>query len=123
MLESWALGRSFITHDVCEGITFPVGAQLIPIYERRRLFVPQVALCVIAQAGFGQEIRWGSEVVPSGHHITFKQALFTVSSNMHLPLMLPGWAWGLRGHWRKVKFALDELKVGLNLLLSFSIAH
>lgn len=72
----------------------------------------QFDLCVIAKAGFGQDVKWDdSDLPPPGRRFTFKQALFTVAPNVLLPLVLPNWAWGLRKQWRDAKQAFDEVMV------------
>ncbi|KAB5592943.1 Cytochrome P450 [Ceratobasidium theobromae] len=81
------------------------------------MLLTQLALCVIAKAGFGQEVQWGSEATPEGYRLTFKEALFTVSSNLIMILMMPNWAWGLRKSWRDVRLASDELKTYLRKMI------
>lgn len=71
----------------------------------------QIALCVIAKAGFGQEFKWGDDgEATEGHDLTFKQALLTVSSNLLKIIVLPKWAFGLRKDWVAVKKAYNELR-------------
>ncbi|QRV99093.1 cytochrome P450 family protein [Ceratobasidium sp. AG-Ba] len=94
MMNSWEQGVPVHVADVCEDMTLPV------------------ALCVIAKAGYGQDVKWKDEApAPAGHEFTFKHALLTVSDKIHLPLLLPSWAWGLRESWRHVKKANDELRL------------
>jgi hypothetical protein len=50
-------------------------------------------------------------VVPSGHRMTFKDALHIVSTNIALKIILPNWAMNLTKHTRKVALAFTELKV------------
>lgn len=72
----------------------------------------QFELCVIAKAGFGQDVKWNDdELPPPGRQFTFKQALFKITPNIYLPLVLPDWAWGLRKQWKDAKRAFDEVKV------------
>ncbi|KAF8605375.1 cytochrome P450 [Ceratobasidium sp. AG-I] len=75
-------------------------------------------LCVIAKAGFGQDVSWNDDDLPlPGRQFTFKKALRTVASNIWLPVVLPNWAWGLRKHWKYVKQAYDELMVSFNEII------
>ncbi|KAG8795522.1 hypothetical protein FRC12_013321 [Ceratobasidium sp. 428] len=94
MIATWENGSVVRVHDVCEDVTLPI------------------ALCVIAKAGYGQDVKWkDEEVPPAGHELTFKQALLTVSEKIYLPLLLPNWAWGLRESWRYVRKANNELRL------------
>ncbi|KDN33645.1 hypothetical protein RSAG8_13264, partial [Rhizoctonia solani AG-8 WAC10335] len=99
MIDIWGSKRSTIVHDVNEELALPL------------------SLCVIAKAGFGQDISVGADVIPTGHKLTFKDALSTASKTMHLPLMLPSWAWGLRKHWSHAKQAHDELRLYLREMI------
>lgn len=73
-----------------------------------------MTLCVIAKAGFGQELPWGDDgELAEGHDLTFKQAVLTVSSNLVSILILPNWAFKLTNHWGAVKKADNELRVSL----------
>lgn len=99
MTDGWESKKSIIIHDVSEELALPL------------------SLGVIAKAGFGQDISLGNDFVPTGHQLTFKDALSTVSKTMHLPLMLPNWAWGLRKDWRHTKQAHDELRLYLRELI------
>ncbi|KAG9099705.1 hypothetical protein FS749_000633 [Ceratobasidium sp. UAMH 11750] len=92
LAASWAQDGPTRIHDVCEDITRPL------------------ALCVIANAGFGQDTKWSdNEVVPANHCLTFKKALNIVNDNIILPLVLPDWAWNLRTQWKLVKQAHEEV--------------
>ncbi|KAF8605417.1 cytochrome P450 [Ceratobasidium sp. AG-I] len=76
-------------------------------------------LCVIAKAGFGQDVKWNDkDLPPPGRQFTFKRALFTVAPNIWLPLVLPNWAWGLRKRWKDVKQAYDELMASFNEIIA-----
>ena len=55
---------------------------------------------------------WTSDlVVPSGHQMTFKDALHILSTNIVLKIVLPDWAKNVTKHTRKVDLAFMELKV------------
>ncbi|KAG8765151.1 hypothetical protein FRC12_007664 [Ceratobasidium sp. 428] len=100
MMATWTKHNSIRISDICEDMTAPL------------------ALCVIAKAGFGQEIKWADNVPPpSGHKLTFKKALNIVTHNIFLPVILPDWAWKLRKHWRFVKEAYDEVLLYLNEMI------
>ncbi|KAH7338264.1 cytochrome P450 [Rhizoctonia solani] len=99
MIDGWESKKSIIIHDVNEDLSLPL------------------SLGVIAKAGFGQDISLGADFIPIGHQLTFKDALSTVSKTMHLPLMLPNWAWGLRKEWRHARQAHNELRLYLRELI------
>ncbi|KAG8729773.1 hypothetical protein FRC11_008043, partial [Ceratobasidium sp. 423] len=99
MISTWESKKPTIVHDVSEDLALPL------------------SLCVIAKAGFGQEVSWGTDVVPLGHQLTFKDALLTASETMHLPLIIPNWAWGLRKGWSRAKQAHDELRLYLQEMI------
>jgi hypothetical protein len=69
--------------------------------------------------GFGRQVTWTSDlVVPSGHQMTFKDALHILSTNMILKIALPDWAKNATERTRKVHLAFAELRVcdfGLSL--------
>lgn len=101
MMNSWEPGVPIHVNDVCTEMTLPV------------------ALCVIAKAGYGQDVKWKDEAAPPpGHELTFKDALATVSDKIHLPLLLPNWAWGLRKSWKYVKKANDELRLYIQEMIA-----
>ena len=55
---------------------------------------------------------WTSDlVVPPGHQISFKDALYILSANLILKVGLPDWAKYLTTHTRKVDMAFKEIKV------------
>jgi hypothetical protein len=54
---------------------------------------------------------WTSDLVPPGHQMTFKDALYVLSANLILKLSLPDWAKYLTTHTRKVEMAFTEIKV------------
>lgn len=77
----------------------------------------QLALCVIAKAGFGQDVHWADDIPPpAGHKLTFLYSLKVFTENIFLSLIMPRWAWGLRERWRHVKLANEELGVSLKSL-------
>ncbi|KAG9125655.1 hypothetical protein FRC07_006718 [Ceratobasidium sp. 392] len=92
MTATWSKHGPTKISSICEDVTVPL------------------ALCVIAKAGFGQEIKWTDNAPPPpNHQLTFKKALLTVTHNIFLPVILPDWAWKLRKHWWFVKEAYDEV--------------
>ncbi|ETW77984.1 cytochrome P450 monooxygenase 13 [Heterobasidion irregulare TC 32-1] len=73
------------------------------------LTVP-IALFVIGVAGFGRRISWTDDMkLPPGHQLTFKDALHTMSTDIFLKLIVPGWAMGLTKHLRHVRQAFKEM--------------
>jgi hypothetical protein len=55
---------------------------------------------------------WTSDlVVPSGHQMTFKDALHILSTNIIIQIILPNWAKYLTRKTREVDLAFKELKV------------
>ncbi|KAF8597590.1 cytochrome P450 [Ceratobasidium sp. AG-I] len=100
VIESWAPGEVIRIHDVCEEFILPV------------------ALCVIAKAGFGQDVHWTDAAPPkAGHRLTFLYSLKVFYENIFLPLIMPNWAWGLRKHWRHVKLVNDELGIHIREMI------
>ncbi|KAG5731294.1 putative cytochrome P450, partial [Termitomyces sp. T112] len=70
-----------------------------------------IALFVIGTAGFGRTISWkDDDIIPPGHHLTFKDALHIVSTDVFLKLIVPKPAFGLTQHLRNVRLAFDELE-------------
>ncbi|KAG9091740.1 hypothetical protein FRC06_000395 [Ceratobasidium sp. 370] len=101
VIDTWEKGSVISVYDVCKDMTLPI------------------ALCVIAKAGYGQNVKWkDEEAPPAGHEFTFKQALLTVSDKIYLPLIMPSWAWGLRESWRYVKKANDELRLYIHEMIT-----
>ncbi|CAE6528800.1 unnamed protein product [Rhizoctonia solani] len=100
MIGSWGPKKPATIHDVSEELALPL------------------SLCVIAKAGFGRNVPLGTDVLPIGHSLTFKDALTTVSKTMHLPLILPNWAWGLRSEWSYAKRAHNELRLYLHEMIA-----
>ncbi|KAK7033939.1 hypothetical protein VNI00_012566 [Paramarasmius palmivorus] len=69
-----------------------------------------IALFVIGAAGFGRRISWNEDhVVPSGHQLTFKQALHEVTTGVLVKLITPVWAKTFSARARQVDHAFDEL--------------
>ncbi|KAG9120132.1 hypothetical protein FRC07_004509 [Ceratobasidium sp. 392] len=92
MMATWSKREPTKISNICEDVTAPL------------------ALCVIAKAGFGQDIKWTDDAPPPpAHQLTFKKALSVVTHNIFLPVILPNWAWNMRKHWRFVKEAYDEV--------------
>ncbi|KAF5353914.1 hypothetical protein D9756_007134 [Leucocoprinus leucothites] len=70
------------------------------------------ALFVISTAGFGHKLTWrGGSVVPPRHKMTFKDALYTVTSYIIPKILLPDWAMGLTKKTRHIALGFDELKM------------
>ncbi|KAK1230974.1 hypothetical protein PQX77_005906, partial [Marasmius sp. AFHP31] len=69
-----------------------------------------IALFVIGVAGFGRRISWKDDaVLPSGHKLTFKEALSTVSEDIFIKLLCPDALLGATERLRRVKSAFEEL--------------
>ncbi|KAL5634078.1 hypothetical protein ACGC1H_006046 [Rhizoctonia solani] len=99
MIHSWGTRQSITVHDVSEDLALPL------------------SICVIAEAGLGQDVSWGNDIVPEGHKLTFKDALTVVSRTMFLPLILPNWAWSLKQSWKDAKQAHAELRLYLHRMI------
>ncbi|KZV96286.1 cytochrome P450 [Exidia glandulosa HHB12029] len=70
-----------------------------------------MALFVIGIAGFGRQINWSEDVrIPTGHTLSFKDALHIVSSNLRIKLLTPSWLMPWRAHWRLIDEAHKELR-------------
>ncbi|KDN42030.1 hypothetical protein RSAG8_07075, partial [Rhizoctonia solani AG-8 WAC10335] len=79
----------------------------------------QLTLCVIAKAGFGQDIEWGNDgEAPDGHRLTFKQALLIVSQDLPLIIILPKWIFNWRKDWIKLRDAYEELRLYFQEMIS-----
>ncbi|KDQ07501.1 hypothetical protein BOTBODRAFT_38802 [Botryobasidium botryosum FD-172 SS1] len=77
-----------------------------------------LALHVISAAGFGLPISWQSETesgvrddVPSGHMMSYREAIETVCKNLYVKLLAPSWVLGLTKNWRHARLAFDELEL------------
>ncbi|CCO35947.1 hypothetical protein BN14_10068 [Rhizoctonia solani AG-1 IB] len=105
MINTWNFKKPRAVCDIGEEVALPL------------------SLCVLAKAAFGQDVSWGSENIPMGHVLTFKDALSTASKTMHYPLMIPNWAWGLRTSWSRAKQAHDELRLYLKEMISIRREH
>ncbi|KAH7887086.1 cytochrome P450 [Phlebopus sp. FC_14] len=69
-----------------------------------------IALFVIGAAGFGQGISWKADtVIPSGHQMTLKDALHTVTNDLPIKVLVPKWALGMTARFRRTRLAFDEL--------------
>ncbi|QRV72923.1 cytochrome P450 family protein [Ceratobasidium sp. AG-Ba] len=100
MTSNWANDEPTVVNDICQDMTVPLG------------------LCVIAKAGFGQDVTWADTAPPPGNHkLTFKKALSTVTQNIFLPVVLPDWAWWFSKHWMFVKEAYNEVLGYLNEMI------
>ncbi|GLB37532.1 putative cytochrome P450 [Lyophyllum shimeji] len=85
--------QKVITTDHCVEVTLPI------------------ALFVIGAAGFGREISWkDDDVLPTGHKLTFKNALHIVTTDIFLKLIVPDRALGLTKRLSNVKLAFEELE-------------
>ncbi|EJF57962.1 614/534 cytochrome P450 [Dichomitus squalens LYAD-421 SS1] len=79
------------------------------------LTVP-VTLLVIGVAGFGRRMSWSEDqVAPSGHSMTFKDAMYEVSHHLVLKVLFPDWLlrWGTPAM-RHFATAHDELMAYLH---------
>ena len=102
----------------------PPIAQTLPLSQH----LHQIALFVIGAAGslrsvsigvvslppilgFGHRATWTTDLVPSGHQMTFKDALHILLSTLILKLALPDWARHLTKQTRKMDLAFIEIKV------------
>ena len=63
------------------------------------------------RAGFGHRVTWATDLVPSGHQMTFKDALHILLANLVLKIALPDWANQLTKQTRNIDLAFTELKV------------
>ncbi|KAF9442073.1 cytochrome P450 [Macrolepiota fuliginosa MF-IS2] len=85
--------KDIITVDHCLDITLPI------------------ALFVIGIAGFGQKMSWKDDLVlPPGHEMTFKEALYQVSTFVVTRLLLPDWAMAMTKKTRNIALGYRELK-------------
>ncbi|TFK73973.1 cytochrome P450 [Pluteus cervinus] len=70
-----------------------------------------IALFIIGVAGFGRKVSWeDDEAIPSGHLLTFKNALHVVTTQVVLKLIVPDRLFGMTEHLRNVRLAFDELR-------------
>ncbi|KAI0052105.1 614/534 cytochrome P450 [Auriscalpium vulgare] len=85
------------------------GRSEIAIENVAEITIP-TALFVISSAGFGRRLSWSSDGgLPSGHRLTFKDAMQVVSEGVISKLVVPRWAMGLTPYFSKVRIAYDEL--------------
>ena len=63
--------------------------------------------------GFGRSVSWKEDgaIIPSGHTMTYKDALQVTTNDFILKLTVPGWALCLTPRLRKVKLGFEELHV------------
>lgn len=72
----------------------------------------QFSLHVISAAGFGRKMAWkDAKVIPSGHLMSFKSSICTVTTYVIERLLLPDWAVGLTKKTREIDLGFKELKV------------
>lgn len=96
--------------DHCLDITLPVSFSLSTGWSI--LNFAQLALFVISAAGFGRKMSWKDDkVLPSGHQMTFKSSLYTVTTYVIHRIMLPDWAMGLTEKTREIALGFRELRV------------
>ncbi|EKM76286.1 hypothetical protein AGABI1DRAFT_45036, partial [Agaricus bisporus var. burnettii JB137-S8] len=69
------------------------------------------SLHVISAAGFGRKMAWkDAKVIPSGHLMSFKSSICTVTTYVIERLLLPDWAVGLTKKTREIDLGFKELK-------------
>lgn len=62
--------------------------------------------------GFGRPLSWTEDArIPSGHTLTFKDALHIVSSNLRIKILTPSWLMPWRAQWRLIDEAHKDLRV------------
>lgn len=62
--------------------------------------------------GFGRRISWVEDtIIPTGHRMTFKDALHTVSVGIPFKVVLPSFVMRLSSSLRKIDLAFHELRV------------
>ncbi|OAX42462.1 cytochrome P450 [Rhizopogon vinicolor AM-OR11-026] len=70
-----------------------------------------LALFVIGAAGFGRPISWKEDsVIPSGHQMTFRDALHATLQGIVIKVLVPTWAMGFTKGFRHTRLAFDELQ-------------
>ncbi|KAL0581786.1 hypothetical protein V5O48_000263 [Marasmius crinis-equi] len=73
-------------------------------------FTLSTALLVLSAAIFGQRLSWKEDgELPEGHDLTFKQALFEVSSSVMIKTAAPGWAGKVSKRIKEIQDAFGEL--------------
>ncbi|OJA17863.1 hypothetical protein AZE42_05911 [Rhizopogon vesiculosus] len=71
-----------------------------------------LALFVIGAAGFGRPISWKEDsVIPSGHQITFRDALHATLQGIIIKVLVPAWDMGFAKGFRHTRPAFDELQM------------
>lgn len=89
---SWKKQDRIVVKDCVKEVTLPI------------------ALSIIGIAGFGSNMSWKEdEDVPPNHKLSFKHALHTVTSNIFIKLLTPGWVLGLTKKLRAVDLGYKEL--------------
>ncbi|KAF9048962.1 cytochrome P450 [Panaeolus papilionaceus] len=93
LFEGMWKDKQSVTVDHCLDITLPI------------------ILFVISCAGFGQSISWeNDDDIPAGHKMSFKKAMYIVSEDFFIPLVVPKWALGLTKRTEAAGQALTELR-------------
>ncbi|KAF8688416.1 cytochrome P450, partial [Rhizoctonia solani] len=118
MTSTWSRDQPTRIQDIDGQVTMQVSTtQSSPGISKPT--VDQITLCVISKAGFGQDIEWGNDgEAPEGHKFTFKQALFTVSKNLPLIIVVPKWMFGWTKHWVHVRDAYQEMRLYFQEMIS-----
>ena len=75
------------------------------------LSVPTGVVSIPPILGFGYRATWTTDLVPSGHQMTFKDALHILLTTLIFKLALPDWARHLTKQTRTMDLAFMEIKV------------
>jgi hypothetical protein len=109
--SSWE-NKKEVTIDNCLGMTLSVSLRQGSLIAKRTHKGAQFSLYVISAAGFGRKMSWKEEkVVPSGHLMSFKTSICTVTTYLIHRLLLPDWAVGLTKKTREIDLGFKELRV------------
>ncbi|KAL1715836.1 cytochrome P450 [Schizophyllum commune] len=69
------------------------------------------ALHVIGGAGFGRNMSWGDDATaPDGHHLSYKECMVIVSTNIAVRLIYPDWFPSITKDLRRIRAAFGELE-------------
>ncbi|OAX31726.1 cytochrome P450, partial [Rhizopogon vinicolor AM-OR11-026] len=104
-------GKDEVVVDHAVNLTLPVALFVIgaageysPHYRRAPVDVNHIK-------GFGHHIPWKDDaVIPPGHQLTFKDALFITSHDVFIKFLVPRWAMGFTKRFRRARLAFDELQ-------------